>query len=52
VTARRSLLGFAGLALLGVALVVLLSRAAPTEPREPFRSKQKRQLEKMQPEAS
>lgn len=49
-SARRSFLAFAGLVLLGAALVVMLARAAPAEPREPFNSKLKKRLEAAQPE--
>jgi hypothetical protein len=50
VSRGRSLLSFAAVALLGAALVVLLSRAAATEPREPFNVPLRKHLEKLDPE--
>jgi hypothetical protein len=48
-SARRSFFTFAGLAALGLALVVLLARVAPVEPRQPFNQPLKSRLQKLRP---
>jgi hypothetical protein len=50
VSPRGSFVTFLGLASLGVALVVLFSRVAPEEPRQPFALPLKKHLEKLDPE--
>jgi hypothetical protein len=49
-SARRSLLQFLGLVLLGLLFVVLLGRAAPPEPRQPFDAAQRSRLKKLKPD--
>jgi hypothetical protein len=50
VSPRRSFLSFIGLSLLGLLVVVVLARAAPTRPRPPFNAPLKARLQKLKPE--
>lgn len=49
-SSHRNFLRFAGLTALALGLVVLLSRIAPPEPRQPFNEELKRRLRRMKPD--